>query len=174
MEDDKYKKCKESLMNEIEKEVEELLGHTINNAEEVSNQTEKLENISYNSEEVSHQQNVSRWYIDYISSTFGKIYKNINEYPIKKTTSNMFRQLALKTKIFSYDLQSKDEDIIEVEENTSLDRISNKLSKIKRVSVETGRELNKHNAILDYTDEIIDNASDKIHRNNRKINKILK
>ena len=86
----------------------------------------------------------------------------------------MFRQLALKTKIFSYDLQSKDDDIIEVEENTSLDRISNKLSKIKRVSVETGRELNKHNAILDYTDEIIDNASDKIHRNNRKINKILK
>ena len=65
MEDDKYKKCKESLMNEIEREVEELLSQTVMNAEEVSNQTEKLENITHNSEEISHQQNISKLLIIY-------------------------------------------------------------------------------------------------------------
>ena len=174
MEDDKYKKCKESLMNEIEREVEELLSQTVMNAEEVSNQTEKLENITHNSEEISHQQNISKWHIDYISSTFGKIYKTINEYPIKERTSNIFRQFRLKTKIFSHNLTVQDAEIEEVEENCSLDRISNKLAKIKKVSIETNRELDKHNSILEYNEEVIDNSIDKIERNNRKINKLLK
>lgn len=170
--DDIEKECGE-LLKEIEKEVETLLDGTITNANEVSSQTEKLENIAYNSEEVSHQQNISKWHINYIASTFGKIYKNINEFPLRKATSNIFKQIQLKTNIIRHDI-GKSYEAEKIEETCTLDRISNKLAKVKAVSYETNNELSKQNALLDYTDTVIDNASDKMEYNTRKMHKILK
>ena len=40
--------------------------------------------------------------------------------------------------------------------------------------IETNNELSKQNALLDYTDTVIDNASDKMEYNTRKMHKILK
>ena len=170
--DDIEKECGE-LLKEIEREVETLLDNSITNASEVAQQTDKLENIAYNSEEVSHQQNISNWHLNYIASTFGKIYKNINEYPFKKTTSKILKQLQLKSNVIRHDIKTT-QNFETVPEKCTLDRISNKLVKVKNIADETNNELSKHNAILDYTHNIVDNATDKMEINTRKIHKILK
>ena len=96
-----------------------------------------------------------------------------NEFPLRKTTSKIFKQLQLKSNILKHDITSSVESE-KIEEKCSLDRISNKMSKIKAVSYEMNNELSKQNALLDYTTNVVDNASDKMDYNTRKIHKILK
>ena len=67
----------DDLLSKIEKELIELKDNSLNVADMLNEQTGKLENISENNENISYQTDVSKWYIKYISATFGKVYSKL-------------------------------------------------------------------------------------------------
>jgi hypothetical protein len=164
-------KCK-NLLLKIEKELRELEENSLNVAEKLDEQTGKLENISENNENILYQTDVSKWYIKYLSATFGKVYRKIYTYPIRKNASNLYNVLSLKKNVIKHDLYQKNNPNY-IEEKDSFDRIVNKLENIKAISKNCGDELDKHNAILEYNNKLVNNSGDKIEKNTRDIKKLL-
>lgn len=162
----------DDLLSKIEKELVELKDNSLNVADMLNEQTGKLENISENNENISYQTDVSKWYIKYISATFGKIYSKLYRYPIRKNANNIYNVLSLKKDIISCNF--KDENKPEyVKENSKIDSIVNSLEEVKSISKNCSDELDKQNALLDYNKTLVDNSSDKIDRNNRDIKKLI-
>ena len=162
----------DDLLSKIEKELIELKDNSLNVADMLNEQTGKLENISENNENISYQTDVSKWYIKYISATFGKIYSKLYRYPIRKNAKNIYNVLSLKKDIINCNLKDTNKPEY-VKENTKIDRILNNLEEVKSISKNCGDELDKQNALLDYNRTLVDNSSDKIERNNRDIKKLL-
>ena len=164
-------KCK-NLLTEIEKELAELEQNSLTVAEKLDIQTSKLENISENNENISYQTDVSKWYIKYISATFGKIYSKLYNYPVRKNANNLYKVVNLKKNIIKHNLYDKNVPEYK-EEKSRLDCISNKLETIKIINKNCGDELDKQNAILEYNNTVVDNSNDKISKNTRNIKKLL-
>ena len=81
--------------------------------------------------------------------------------------------LTLKSRI----VQLRVDNTIEHSQNdktSKLDNISNVLKELHNVSVLNGNELDKHNAILDYNNDMVESVDDKMYSNRIKIKKILK
>ena len=117
-------KCK-NLLLKIEKELIDLEKNSLNVAEKLDEQTTKLENTSENNENISYQTDVSKWYIKYISATFGKIYSKLYTYPIRKNAQQVINVVNLKKDIISHNLSDKNKPSY-IPENNSLDKICNK------------------------------------------------
>ncbi len=92
------KSCKK-ILDEIIKELEKVKNQSIDASVELSKQTEGLNNITANLENVSYQSEVSKWQLNYIDSTFGKLYKKINNYPLKENATNLLKLFSLKVNI---------------------------------------------------------------------------
>ena len=75
-----------------------------------------------------------------------------------------------------YDLKDQQCSIIfnKNDKTSKLDNISNVLKELHNVSVLNGNELDKHNAILDYNNDMVESVDDKMYSNRIKIKKILK
>ena len=80
--------------------------------------------------------------------------------------------LSLKKNVIKHDLYQKNNPNY-IEEKDSFDRIVNKLENIKAISKNCGDELDKHNAILEYNNKLVNNSGDKIEKNTRDIKKLL-
>lgn len=169
MEEDK--EC-QNLLLKIKKELAELENTSLDVANKLDEQTSKLENISENNENISYQTDVSKWYIKYISATFGKIYSKLYTYPIRKNAQQVLNVVNLKKNIISHNLSDKNKPNY-VPENNSLDKIFNKLETIKTINKNCSDELDKHNSLLEYNNSLVNHSSDKIEKNNRDIKKLL-
>ena len=93
-------KCK-NLLLKIEKELVDLEENSLYIAEKLDEQTGKLENISENNENISYQTDVSKWYIKYISATFGKVYSKLYSYPVRKNAQNLYNVISQKKILLS-------------------------------------------------------------------------
>tara|TARA_B100001093_G_scaffold483015_1_gene515153 strand:+ start:1036 stop:1554 length:519 start_codon:yes stop_codon:yes gene_type:complete len=164
-------KCK-NLLLKIEKELADLQTNSLNVADKLDEQTTKLENISENNENISYQTDVSKWYIKYLSATFGKVYSKLYSYPVRKNATNLYNVLSLKKNIIKHNLYDKNTPNY-IEEKNSLDRIVNKLETIKTINKNCNDELDKHNAILEYNNTLIENSEDKIEKNTKDIKNLL-
>ncbi len=164
-------KCK-NLLLKIEKELVDLEENSLYIAEKLDEQTGKLENISENNENISYQTDVSKWYIKYISATFGKVYSKLYSYPVRKNAQNLYNVISQKKNIIKHNLYDKNNPNY-IEENNSIDRIVNKLENIKTISKNCGDEIDKHNDILKYNNTLADNSEDKIEKNTKDIKKLL-
>lgn len=163
--------CK-NLLLKIEQELCQLEENSLTVADKLDEQTNKLDNISDNNENIAYQTDVSKWYIKYISATFGKIYSKLHRYPVRDNALNLYNVLSLKKNIIKHTLNQKNNPDC-VEEKDSMDRIINKLKNIKAISQNCGDELDKHNAILEYNNKLSDNSQDKIEKNTREIKKLI-
>ena len=169
MEEDQ--KCKDLLLK-IEKELAELESNSLIIADKLEDQTSKFENISENNENISYQTDVSKWYIRYLSATFGKIYTKLYNYPVRKNAEKIYEVLSLKKNIIKHNISGKNTPEY-IEEKSCIDKIVNKLEDIKVINKNCSEELDKHNAILAYNNKLIEDSEDKMEKNNRDIKKLL-
>ena len=121
---------------------------------------------------------VSKWQLNYISATFGKIYRNIHNYPIRDNAKKILKIVNLKSKILSFNFNNKYNnslsESINEKNNDKLENISNLLNEIKEINVLNRNEIDIHNTILEYNNQLNDNTQNKIEKNIRKIKKIMK
>lgn len=169
------KECRD-LINNIVKELEKTRNTSINIGNKLGVQTENIQNIKENLEDISHETDVSKWQLNYIESTFGKIYRKFHNYPVKSNISNLSKLLNFKTKIMNSNFFKSEKNVdIEkhIKEDDLLDKIENMINDIKQINNINSNEISKQNVILDYNNQISDISSNKINRNTKKINKLL-
>ncbi len=167
------------IMNNIIIELEQMKQTSLDISNKLIEQSEILNKTTDNLENVSYQTDVSRWQLNYISATFGKIYRNIHNYPIKDNAKKMLNLVNLKSKIMSFNFNTKHNDnysekIEKNESNNKLEKMSKILDQVKDISMLNQSELDKHNLILDYNNQLNDSTQNKIEKNIRKIKKIMK
>ena len=161
------------LLDDILKELEVAKSQGCEIANNLNSQTAKLNSTTSNVQSIDHEMDVASWHLDYIRSTFGKVYKKFNKHPIKNKAKSVLKLLTLKSKI----VQLRVDNTLEHSQNdkiSKLDNISNVLKELHNISVLNGNELDKHNAILDYNNDMVESVDDKMYSNRIKIKKILK
>jgi hypothetical protein len=157
-----YEKTHSEILSEIETEVDILIEKNIISSQKIDEQSKSLEKIIVNNENIAHETKVSKWHLRHIASNFGKIFKKINYYPIKKANNNSF-------------VDNKTISIIKNNEDKSkLNIIHNKLKSIKEISTQNGYMLDIHNDIVDEANDIVDKNFDLIKSNQNRINRLLK
>lgn len=164
------------LLNDIIKELDKTKHNSIEISNKLHCQAENIEKIQDNLDEISHQADVSKWQLNYIESTFGKIYRKIHNYPIKENASNFAKLLNIKTRLIGVNFLKNNiiNEVKEVkEENTLLDTAEKLINDIKEINRLNNNEISKHNIILDYNNQMTENSSYKISNNTKKINKLL-
>ena len=179
MENDK--ECKE-ILETILKELTKIKNNEIDISIDLSSQNETINNSTSNLENARFQSEVSRWQLDYISSTFGRLYKKINNFPIRQSAENMFKLFSMKSKIVSLGiLTSKNNDHVQNSDNfkndenesETIDKILKTLDDINKITNVNKTEIEKQNYTLDYNETLIETTQNKISKNTRKIKKLL-
>ncbi len=172
---DKLRKDSEQqeILDNILRELETAREQSKAIAEKLSEQTKKMDNTTKNIHSVDHDMDVSGWHLDYLKSTFGKVYKRFNKFPIKDKAKSTFKRLTLKSKLTRLQVDEVENNSIR-QGNDKYEEISKTLSEIKKISVLNSAELDKQNTILDYNVDIVDTIDDKMFTNRNKIKKILK
>ena len=108
MDDNLSNKSKEYLKN-IEKELNILKENSLINAEEVNKQSEIISKINNDAEDINYNVKLSKWYLNLIDSTFGRIYEKLNKLPMLKKKS-IEKPSLNKTKNLNSPLNSKSND----------------------------------------------------------------
>ena len=175
-----------ALLKDIISELENVKTNSINISNKLSIQSNTLENVSKNLDDVAYETEVSKWQLNYIESTFGKLYRKLHNYPIKENATNFAKLFNIKTRLIglgitrstlSSNTEKKTEEIEEsiekTEEDILLDRVNNIVHEIKEINLINNNEIKKQNLTLDYNNEVTENSQHKIIRNTKKINKLL-
>lgn len=173
-----YSKDSNKIIDDIIKELEILKNKNLDSSVELYKQTEAIDNISSNLEDVRYQSEISKWQLNYIDSTFARLYKKINSYPIRESTSNFFRLFSLKSKILSLGFYKTEAGSSEtnqniVNRNDKLEKIENLILEAKNIALLNRDELDKQQLMLDYGNELACQSQCKISKNTRKIKKLL-
>tara|TARA_B100000925_G_C21995982_1_gene468950 strand:- start:379 stop:906 length:528 start_codon:yes stop_codon:yes gene_type:complete len=165
------------ILDEIIKELNIVKSKSIDTSVSLYEQTNKINTVTSNIEDVAYQTEVSKWQLNYIDSTFAKLYKKINNYPIRENTTNFLKLFSLKGKILGMGFNKNNQsDFIEKDtkiDNSKLDKIENILNDIKSITNVNNEELTKQNYMLEYNNELVESSQDKISKNTRKIKKLL-
>jgi|TARA_B110000208_G_C11705001_1_gene407230 hypothetical protein len=168
------------LLDDILSELEEAKEKGTHISDKLNSQTDLLHNTIVNIEKTDYEADTSTWHINYIKSTFGKIYKKIHSMPSRIKSKSILHKIGIRDKLSAADYKSKnippatDNDPgVNTSGNNKFSQIFNTISDIKYISKVHKNELEKHNTILDYTSELVDTTEDKIFRNQLKIKKIL-
>lgn len=174
------------LLEEILKELEEAKEKSMNISNKLQSQTDTLQNTSIQVEKTECETDTSTWHINYIKSTFGKIYKKIHRMPerVKLKIVKPKSRFGIRKKLFGLnDLSGKNmiedtelsKDIIQdvTISNNNYDKIFQSIKDIKYISEIQNQELSKQNNIIDYVIDKTDITEDKIFQNRLKIKKIL-
>ena len=190
---EKDKTCN-ALLKDIISELENVKSNSINISNKLSTQTDALENISKNLDDVAYETEVSKWQLNYIESTFGKLYRKLHNYPIRENATNFAKLFNIKTRLFGLgitrstlenneknienkhkldDTTQKNNSIEKTEEDILLDRVNNIVHEIKEINLINNNEIKKQNLTLDYNNEVTENSQHRIIRNTKKINKLL-
>ena len=159
-------------------ELETMKHKSLKVSDKLIEQSDILNKTTDNLENISYQADVSKWQLNYISATFGKIYRNIHNYPIRDNAKKILKIVNLKSKILSFNFNNKYNnslsESINEKNNDKLENISNLLNEIKEINVLNRNEIDIHNTILEYNNQLNDNTQNKIEKNIRKIKKIMK
>lgn len=171
---EKNKNC-DKLLDEIIKELTIAKTRDIDSLVQLNRQTETINNITKNIEEVAYQSEVSKWQLNYIDSTFGRLYRKVCNYPIKENTISFIKLFNLKTKILGSEInQNKDFESQKVNNDSEkIDKIDSLLKDIKSISKLNNDEITKQNYMLEYNQELVDSSQTRISKNTRKIKKLL-
>lgn len=172
---DKFKRDDEQqeILDNILRELETAKEQSKAIAEKLSEQTKKMDNTTKNIHSVDHDMDVSGWHLDYLKSTFGKVYRKFNKFPLKDKAKTTFKRLTLKSKLTRLQVNEIENNSTRQGKDT-YDEISKTLDEIKKISVLNSAELDKQNTILDYNVDMVDTVDDKMFTNRNKIKKILK
>jgi hypothetical protein len=171
-------KKNDKILNNIVNELETMKHKSLKVSDKLIEQSDILNKTTDNLENISYQADVSKWQLNYISATFGKIYRNIHNYPIRDNAKKILKIVNLKSKILSFNFNNKYNnslsESINEKNNDKLENISNLLNEIKEINVLNRNEIDIHNTILEYNNQLNDNTQNKIEKNIRKIKKIMK
>lgn len=174
------KKKNDKILNNIVNELENMKNKSLEVSDKLIEQSDILNKTTENLENISYQADVSKWQLNYISATFGKIYRNIHNYPIRDNAKKILKIVNLKSKMLSFNFNNKYDNKKSFNEsntgknNDKLDNISDLLNEIKEINVLNQNEIDLHNTILEYNNQLNDNTQNKIEKNIRKIKKIMK
>jgi len=167
---------------ENDKECDEILNNIINELEITKEQgiriseklNEQTETMSTKLEKIENETEVSKWYLNYIKATFGKIYKKCNSFPERYKGLSIGRRLRLKTELILAQ-KATDTSIPKQEyvDNTKISKIQNIISDINYISNVNSNELDKQNKIIDYNTELAESNEESMFKNRLKIKKIL-
>ena len=172
---DKLKKVDEQqeILDNILRELEIAKDQSKTIAEKLSDQTKKMDNTTKSINSVDHDMDVSGWHLDYLKSTFGKVYKKFNKFPLKDKAKSTIKRLTLKSKLTRLQVDEIESNSTR-QSNDKYDEISKTLDEIKKISVLNSAELDKQNTLLDYNVDMVETVDDKMFTNRNKIKKILK
>ena len=166
-------KKNDKILNNIVNELETMKHKSLKVSDKLIEQSDILNKTTDNLENISYQADVSKWQLNYISATFGKIYRNIHNYPIRDNAKKILKIVNLKSKILSFNFNNKYNnslsESINEKNNDKLENISNLLNEIKEINVLNRNEIDIHNTILEYNNQLNDNTQNKIEKNIRKI-----
>ena len=160
----------QEILDNILRELETAKEQSKAIAEKLHEQTIKMDNTTQNIHSVDHDMDVSGWHLDYIKTTFGKVYKKFNKFPIK--VKSTLKRLTLKSNLTRLQLDEIENNLVK-QSNDKYDEISKTLDEIKNISLLNSHELDKQNTILDYNVDMVDTVDDKMFSNSNKIKKIL-
>jgi len=149
---------------DIKKELAILKEKSLKNANIVSEQSDKLGQIDYNNKIIDHNVKLSKWLLNLIDSTFGKIYQKINSVPKKEKKS---KDYSLQTKVKSKSLSP----IPNKFNNSPESDIINDLEEIKLIHNAMGEEIDNQNMVLENINNKSENISDNLESNIRHCKK---
>ena len=156
-----YEKTHSKILAEIETEVDILIEKNIISSQKIDEQSKSLEKIIVNNENITHEAKVSKWHIRHIASNFGKIFRKINYYPIKKD-----KKISV--------VDNRNITIINNKDKSKLGIIHNKLKSVKEISTQNGYILDIHNDIIEEANDLSDKNFDLMKSNQDRINRLLK
>ena len=160
---DQQQKKINDYWNEINKEIAVLKENSLKNADIISNQSDKLGQIDYNNKVIDHNVKLSKWLLNLIDSTFGKIYQKLHSIPKKeKNLSNT-----------QLNINSLNRNLIS-NINHSSDSVINDLEEIKLIHKAMGEEIDKQNIALENINDKTDTISDNLEDNIRHCKKIIR
>ena len=150
---------------DIKKEVAILKEKSLKNADIVSGQSDKLGQIDYNNKIIDHNVKLSKWLLNLIDSTFGKIYQKIHSVP-RKEKKNYILRSSSKSMSLSPTLTKLN--------NHPESDILDELEEIKLIHNAMGEEIDKQNMVLENINNKTENISDNLENNIRHCKKITR
>lgn len=172
---EKNKECSD-LLDSIIKELTITKKQSTEIASRLHDQTIKLENTDDNLNSINYDNDVSKWHLNHIKATFGKVYKKFNNFPIKEKTELILDSLKINTKIDYHNIKkiSLQNDSNTEDNNCKLNLISNMISDINYITNLNSDEIDKHNKLLDKNIEKTEIVENKMVNNIQNIKKIIR
>jgi hypothetical protein len=154
----------EQYWKDIEKEISILKENSLKNADIVSHQSDKINQIDYNNKIIDHNVKLSKWLLNLVDSTFGKIYQKLNAVPKKEKKIKL--DLHIKKNSLN---QNINYPIVNSQYN-----VINDLKEIKSIHNAMGEEIDKQNCALENINDKTENISDNLENNIRHCKKIIR
>lgn len=174
---EKNKECSD-LLDDIIKELSITKKQGTEIASKLHEQTIKLENTNDNLNNINYDNDVSKWHLNHIKSTFGKVYKKFNSFPIKQKTELIFDSLKINSKIDCHNIKKlslkNNNNSQKQNNNTKIDEISSLINDINYITNVNSDEIDKHNKLLDKNIEKTEVVESKIVNNIQNIKKIIR
>ena len=145
---------------DIEKEISILKDTSLENANLIGQQSEKIIKLDYNTNIIDHNVKLSKWLLNLIDSTFGKLYQKIKKEPIKEKTNK--KDISLNS------------NYLPKKYNLNQSNIEKDLEEIKEIHLAMNSELDKQNDTLEKINIKTDNVSDQLEYNLKKCKKIIR
>jgi hypothetical protein len=170
------------VKKEILKELEEVNNQSLVNSEILHKQSTTIETIGNSLETIEKDLHLSKWYLNLINATFGKVYKTFHNTTIlKKNKSNIKPFPPLSKNISSKNILSKNTSSkknIDIYSSHSIDNsidneIYRKLTNIKDINITMSKELDDNLIKLDELNSTITNSQFSISDNITTIKKMI-
>uniref|UniRef100_A0A6C0EJ99 t-SNARE coiled-coil homology domain-containing protein n=1 Tax=viral metagenome TaxID=1070528 RepID=A0A6C0EJ99_9ZZZZ len=172
----------DNVKEEILKELEELNNQSLINSHILYNQSNTIETINNSLVSVEKEVKISKWYLNLINATFGKVYKTFHNPIIVDKYRNTKDSLCL---YFGKGLGGKgldsggpnnqrlDSGGLEGSKGQINDTIYSKIREIKDINKTVSKELDNHINKLDELDLTLTHCQFGISNNITKIEKML-
>lgn len=154
----------EQCWKDIEKEINILKENSLKNADIINNQSDKVNQIDYNNKIIDHNVKLSKWLLNLVDSTFGKIYQKLNTVPKKEKKNKL--DSHIKNSSLSQNIKNT---IVDLQSN-----VINDLEEIKSIHIAIGEEIDKQSIFLETINDDTENISDNLESNIRHCNKIIR
>jgi len=154
----------EQCWKDIEKEINILKENSLKNADIINNQSDKVNQIDYNNKIIDHNVKLSKWLLNLVDSTFGKIYQKLNTVPKKEKKNKL--DSHIKNSSLSQHIKKT---IVDLQSN-----VINDLEEIKSIHIAIGEEIDKQSIFLETINDDTENISDNLESNIRHCNKIIR
>ena len=168
-------------LEKIQQELAILKDNTLANCETTVQQSEKIYSMENKSKQIHTNVKVSRWYLNLINATFGKLYSKIHKIPelkFKRSKKKMEPNKNNKSRKNNKIHKNSVTNMTNVTSNKQpiYDSISNTLNEVHEMNIVINNEISKHNELLGNITNVTENSTDllvsNIHKAKRMIKKI--